>query len=207
MHTLHKLGFYQSAVNAAQLSKAIEGVFTRVPQSRVLDLRYGNKAPFFRALKIRPTAFAVPTSTAQRFSRLKSFENRIVTPKGLNAINTFQDAGIHMPKKISGKSKELLNKVVLNHEANEIRSKAMSDSYLNRWGHVSPKVILREHNIVSQLSGEGSKPVRDIMHTLRKGKEGAEIHKAIPNLGYQHGKSERLSRHAIRRITDIVNRV
>lgn len=98
-------------------------------------------------------------------------------------------------------NKELLQRTLAAHEGSELRHGPYSKQTF--FGHLSPKVVLEEGNMMATLPKEHG-PVRDYMQKLRTyGGEKAYIEKNIP--GYQYG-STRLSRHAKRRVSDILER-
>jgi hypothetical protein len=124
--------------------------------------------------------------------------------------------------------KEVLNRVALLHEGFEREALGSGKSLADRmrgWGqsppsnvekiqgvlgggHISPRVILREHNVVSTLPDFSQREgVQNIMRVLRD----RHHDKTWPTIQQAVGRElpygeQRLSRHAIRRIEDLVRR-
>jgi hypothetical protein len=92
------------------------------------------------------------------------------------------------------------------HEISELNSYAKGDignKFWNKHRHISPSVLIEEHNILSTLSGLGSDKARKVYNKLRNTR-GEET--AISNIyqGYKHGYSPRISRHAKKHIKRIL---
>jgi hypothetical protein len=91
--------------------------------------------------------------------------------------------------------------IVKGHELDELTmaNKRMSKNVFLPVGHLSPDVILREHNKIVT----SPKPVRDAVYSTMKPFREAESD-ALSQFGVNYGKSPRFSRHARRRITDMM---
>jgi hypothetical protein len=122
--------------------------------------------------------------------------------------------------------KEVLNRVALLHEGFEREALGKGMSMADRmrgWGdtphqnvekirgvvgggHMSPKVILREHNVVSSLPEFSNREeVQNVMRVLRdRDKTWSKIQQSVGR-ELPYGE-QRLSRHAIRRIEDLIRR-
>jgi len=86
------------------------------------------------------------------------------------------------------------------------------------YGHLSPSVLLREHNMLRNYTGPGAKAAVSNFKQLRAASgEAKSLNSAINNIRYNvpstsgrnvfsFGESQRLSRHAIRRLTPYLNR-
>lgn len=96
------------------------------------------------------------------------------------------------------------NFISLAHEADETR-RTKHTKFLG--SHNSPAVILREHNNLTRLETPSAPETRKLFKHLRD-REGTApaIDATVPELGYAHGESSRLSRHAIRRISDLIDK-
>ncbi len=93
------------------------------------------------------------------------------------------------------KNKEVLNRIGILHEGFELRAKPLGEFS----SHVSPEVILKEHNILKTLPKRyiGAKQT---LQSLRFETYG--FPETIP--GFAIGESPRLSRHAIKRLSPIL---
>lgn len=131
---------------------------------------------------------------------------------------------LEAPKSPQGK--EMLNRVGLLHENFERQAlgrglsvaqrgqnwgearlpSALKDVGMIGGGHISPRVILREHNVLSTLPrGTARDEVLNSFVGVRAlDRSWNDIHKALKHpQGLRYGQ-QRLSRHAIRRIEDLV---
>lgn len=138
-------------------------------------------------------------------SGIPSAAGHIMTGGGLT--NTLKQMDPEFSR-LSGKNKEVLDRVGLMHEVFERHAaKKLNPSQLvnpfNRWKmHVSPEVLLREHNLVTTLPREHDL-VRAGMRGFRDmGGETGAIKEAIP--AFEYGAGPRFSRHAIKNLTRIL---
>lgn len=90
----------------------------------------------------------------------------------------------------------VLQGIFKGHELDEAKGRLRAGA--KQFGHNSPDVILREHNRVTTLPPE-FEPARRYMRDLRLGREADLMPKGIP-----YGRGPRLSRHARRRLTDMI---
>ena len=87
--------------------------------------------------------------------------------------------------------------------------------FLNDYGHASPSVLLREHNMLTTMKGARGKGVRHIAKAVRSipspgssvvaGSERERINKLIQDMGlrdFDYGKSARLPRNLINRLEE-----
>ena len=101
----------------------------------------------------------------------------------------------------SGANRKMTDAIVKGHELDELSTRRVSS--FREHGHVSPDVILKEHNRITTMPEEFS-AVRDGFKDLRLTRESAHLNSVVP--GFEYGSSPRLSRHARRRITDLVEK-
>lgn len=107
--------------------------------------------------------------------------------------------GAPIPARPPSDQRQMLEAVVKGHELDETLVRpALS---FKPFGHNSPDVLLREHNRLATLPTANS-AVRDYMRDLRKNTESP----VLAQYGIDFGKSERLSRHARKRITEHMER-
>jgi hypothetical protein len=94
---------------------------------------------------------------------------------------------------------KMLNSVIRGHELDE--TTANLSSAMAPYGHISPEVMLKEHNRIATLP-EGFSPIKELMQKTRaRGEAGL-----MSNYGIDYGNSPRLSRHARKRITQGMER-
>lgn len=106
-----------------------------------------------------------------------------------------REAGLKTPE-----HHRMLESIIKGHELDEIRVKPALR--FRNLGHLSPDVILREHNKVTTLGSEHG-PVKKFMKSLRKDtKESDLIRKVYPSFSY--GESPRLSRHTRKKIVNLL---
>lgn len=124
----------------------------------------------------------------------------IFVPKDLNVYKK-----IFKTPDAKGSQLKLLDLLAQAHEALEIKNvnkgKFNFIRSLRLGKHSSPEVLLQEHNLVTRLTGKGSEEAKKAINNLRKYNV---IHELIP--GYQHGISPRYSRHAVKRLSNAINR-
>lgn len=100
-------------------------------------------------------------------------------------------------EKLTPAQKELYNRTVLQHEANELKygktPKAKDTLY---GGHVSPQVLLEESNQIATMP-KGFEPVQDFLKAMRKDRGLDSIE------GFEFGKT-RLSRHGRKHVARIL---
>ena len=112
---------------------------------------------------------------------------------------------LKVPKKPA--HKEMIARMALGHEGSEIRH--MKDIRAGKptfRGHASPGVLVEESSMVAALP-KSYGPVKEYHKRLRKG-EGEEMGRMVTRPGgkpgFQYG--ERYSRHARKRIAEVVRR-
>jgi len=140
-------------------------------------------------------------------TRLTPTAGKTLTPRGVNPGEVVAEAMGRDFSKLKPNQKRLMNALTLRHEAAESAVKDTNFAFNAAAQHRGPEVILKEHNQVRNLSGKGSKKVKKIFRQARtSGPEERTIQQNIPALGFEYGKSERLSRHAIKRISESLNK-
>ena len=105
-------------------------------------------------------------------------------------------------KKMTGRQRHMNEATVKTHELDEMQVKPKG-SFV-QFGHNSPDVILREHNRSVTMPKE-FEPVRRHMKKVRNIMGDAQTLKdTFPQFNY--GSGQRLSRHARKRMTDVMER-
>lgn len=97
---------------------------------------------------------------------------------------------------LSPSNKKMFNAVVTGHELTEATVPGRAG--FGPMGHRSPEVMLREHNMATTLPAANS-PVRDTLSQMR----GAEK-PALSSVGIEYGQSPRVSRHARKHLTNLI---
>ena len=100
---------------------------------------------------------------------------------------------------MTGEQRMMFNSIIRGHEMDELLTQP--SAIMRRRGHKSPRVILREHNRRVTLP-EGDKIVSDAMTPLR-GAESVDFAKYLPE---GLGQGERVSRHAQKRISELMEK-
>jgi hypothetical protein len=109
-------------------------------------------------------------------------------------------------EKLLSSEHKAVGSVALAHEGAELKYfKNPSLSFINWASHMSPAVLLREHNVLTTLQGPGSEKARQVFKILRSQTDGirvpeADYLKQLVSNSFEYGTSKRLSRHAIRAI-------
>jgi hypothetical protein len=107
----------------------------------------------------------------------------------------------HHTSKMSPTERRTLDGVIKGHELDEVQ--VPSRMAFQPIGHNSPDVMLREHNRVTTLPADHAN-VKGMMQTLRG--PGGEEGSVLKEYGVNYGDSPRLSRHARKRITGLMER-
>lgn len=157
----------------------------------------------------------------QQANIYKQVGNRVFVPRGGKGGMGHIGRVVPDVKKIpmTGKQRRAAESVVRGHEMDELlvgRRKGGLQSAMAEHGHMSPDVILRERNRVVTMPKD-MQPVRDAFQTLRKsgprGGEAGLLERATRNThpsgrvlrpGIQFGSGQRLSRHARKRVSALM---
>ena len=114
--------------------------------------------------------------------------------------------------KLTGPQRKATESIVRGHEMDERALTKVKGSVMGDFHHRSPEVILRERNRILTLPG-GNEPVRDFFQAMRtaikrKGDSEAGLleraTKGVSGKGIQYGEGRRLSRHARKRVTRLM---
>jgi hypothetical protein len=92
--------------------------------------------------------------------------------------------------------------VIKGHELAETQVKG--SPLMLGFGHRSPEVILREHNMIQTLPA-GNEPVAETMRAMRATRE-APMFEAASGGAFQYGQSPRLSRHGRKRMLELMEK-
>lgn len=114
--------------------------------------------------KVPPPDFLgklIPKQIADRVTQLHSTPGRIVA----SPASDFGSLGAKLIKRPVGiRSARAFRNATVVHEGFERSVKTPDWSSM---GHLSPEVLLKEHNLLSKLTGPGSKTTRDAMRKMR----------------------------------------
>lgn len=127
------------------------------------------------------------------------------SPKGAILQNQpvyqhLKSRGVALPE-MSGPQKKMMEAVVKGHELAE--TQVRPGASMLDFGHASPDVLLREHNMVSTLPTEYG-PVRDAMKAMRQHGGWNTESDLLQSYGVRYGESPRLSRHARKHVTNMI---
>jgi hypothetical protein len=176
-----------------------------------LKRRPGRKARYRHEVKSRPFMNRSPSAVATKGLMPGSKGEMLVAGPSTRLL----EGGVlpHLRQEIRSlqpKAKEIANRVVRLHEkfelqaAKELRKRKMGPASASVASHISPSVLLREHNLMRSLKGEDADRVRQVLKKVRQGEGSSRrIRKAVPGVRI-HGKNQpRYSRHAIKRMEQI----
>lgn len=142
----------------------------------------------------------------------RNLHGKISTPKRGDAAQHFRSD--LYPEHVRREARELrpherkaLDAIIKGHELDELKVK--SSPAFKRLGHDSPDVILREHNRVTTLPKD-HEGVRRVARALRLNSswlgQDQEAEILRKEFGLHYGNSPRLSRHARKRMVQILER-
>jgi len=101
------------------------------------------------------------------------------------------------------KNKEALNRIFMLHEGAEASVKG--DNVTQVYGHLSPEVLLREHNLTASLPNELS-GARDVLKHLRTKTTGLHEGSLLNQAGINYGEGRTLSDKTIKHMTQRYNK-
>lgn len=148
---------------------------------------------------------SVAASPARGFST--ATKGMILTPEAGDAKRflqqipegAFPGLGKSLKQVKSPAQRKALEAVIKGHEMAESQVKPTA-SFMG-FGHLSPDVILREHNIIQTLP-RGMKRAAGPLRKMRKGREAAALKEVT---GFEFGKGKRISRHARKHLTRMMD--
>jgi len=194
-----------------------------VPTNVVLSIAALPRKSFLRAQKIHASEITAPGEVGDKIRMqlqgIKPMIGHITTPRG--SYGDLQKSVVGGGRPFLPEEKEILNRMVLKHEGDELRYANGAPSFVD--SHSSPGVILQEHNVLTTLKNNPEVVVRlrEVYERMRGGKEsttlaeilaemrksttdassdysGAILSRHIP--GFVFGQSPRVSRHFIKNI-------
>lgn len=179
----------------------------RQSQNKVTNIRsaFSNavktKAPWTAELIDSAGEGMKPLTSLQNQMASKMPQGAILPAKGNAADATRRMQSMGVPLKDVGQltpdQHKMFNSIFAGHEMDELAVKPAT-AMLGA-GHLSPDVILREHNRLVTMPSSYA-PVKEQMQGMRRFVESPLLETA----GIQYGEGERLSRHARKRITQMM---
>lgn len=148
------------------------------------------------------TGESVESITQKEKYKLESFQNfHKKAPESINKtrypgkplVDFNRMVANEMP--LNNKDKEVLNRVVDHHEYLETRQKNPGETFSS---HVSPNVILQERNLTNTLPEEHGN-IKALFNNIRKPE--FQVLGNVTKVDFDRIGDQRLSRHAIKRIT------
>jgi hypothetical protein len=179
------------------LARLLHWFNAKLPRTRIgfLDELRGNLGAI--TLDYRRT---IPPWKAEAIMEQGGWLSRFISPKihldefGVKHIANKYGKKIGGYKKLSPRDREVLRYVLGIHEASEIAAPPLTQNLLpfyKKYMHISPEVLMKEHNIVSTLPEEFRR-VKTIMRLLRRSRgESKELANALKN-NFVYGKSPML---------------
>lgn len=176
------------------------------PRQRVRDYEYGKKLYKKMGVPDEMLEDVLSSLVNQPYTSMSKKLGRpaiVGSPRNLaNMVESVvggKDLANRM-RALGPRDKKMLNSISTGHEADEAMSPVLQG--FSQMGHRNPKVILREHNKVTTLPPEHA-AVRGVMQGVRQSAGESAVLKRI---GINYGEGQRLSRHAIRRLSDAIDR-
>jgi hypothetical protein len=106
-------------------------------------------------------------------------------------------ASVHIPTGAGARAANAITGIHESHES-KVPARYASDFY----HHLSPMVVLREHNAITTLTGKGAADAKKTFQSLREGKEAPALKEMLrkydPN--FEYGSSARLPRSVVKRV-------
>lgn len=124
-------------------------------------------------------------------------QGKIVLPK---EGPSWVEKKLKLPTPATGAGKRLENEIIKIHEGFERKAKPKYMSGKTFAGHLSPEIILNEHNLISSLHGEGSSEAKKSFTALRQhglGNEGPDLTELMssvygPRAGFTYGEGGKI---------------
>jgi hypothetical protein len=137
-------------------------------------------------------------STVKRFNK----KGLIVSPNGggfgsINRTLNKSNSPLSTPG-MDAKNLEMTNRMTLAHEGRELKPYKK----VNYFSHQSPSVVLGDHNVISTLPKEYNPSKTHNINMRQSTGEVKNLNRLLP--GFKYGESPRLSRHAIKRMSSII---
>lgn len=133
---------------------------------------------------------------------LKGIAGKLIFPKKKDAYHAVRDKlGPDRLPAMNGRQRKTFNAIIKSHEVAESSAK-YHPKFFEQAHHMSPSVILREHNVLRGLPEKGKKEMTALFKSFRTDLDTSAnvISKQFPKFTY--GDSPRLSRHAIKRMSE-----
>lgn len=116
------------------------------------------------------------------------------------------ERGIPGTDKIKTPEQRMMSEALMKgHEMAEVAASKAPKKAFSGVGHLSPEVIMKEHNMLRTMPEDVRKGLDPVMQTIR-GVDGQGEAVALKQYGIDYGKSPRLSRHARKRITEMMEK-
>lgn len=111
----------------------------------------------------------------------------------------FKNQGVELSMKhLNPQNREAVNRIGIMHEGAE--SQVRPSGHQPFGSHASPEVLLKEHNMIQTLPSN-LKPAGDVYRNMRGVFQESLALNQMTGGKFNYGESPRLSRHAIRRIS------
>lgn len=132
--------------------------------------------------------------------KMESISKLFMNKKQKSNLAKYRTQMMNLPvKSISKEDKEMINRIGLMHEGAEIKVKKRNVAPIR--SHVSPEVLLKEHNMIITLDPKKYPGSINFFKTLRNiTGENKLLSSIYP--GFKYGQGSRLSRHKIKGMTN-----
>ena len=202
--------FEKTAFNAKAMAKVLKAAKNKTLSKnlgRVLPVRATGavtKDSVKNAIKYEKNEGILPFE----LSTYKRSVNKIIVPEKGDLLSNIQNAtrGMLGHRRLSGKNRKAIDAITKGHELDELAAKPIyyKDTRLGG-GHTSDSVLLKEHNKLTTLPKRYA-PAKRFLTDIRtfSGEAGKLSDELLPaNLNFDFGNSQRLSRHAVKHLTNI----
>lgn len=158
------------------------------------------RAPIFdKDLKSQLTRFEPRDRYSSPHGNMNGYGKRPAIVKGESSSLKYLGTDATKNISLNPDQHKMLQSMTRGHELDELT--VDPNLTFRNLGHNSPEVILREHNRLATLP-EGYAPVKQVLQDFRKDLETPRLNQ----FGIDYGNSERLSRHARKRITELMHK-
>lgn len=136
----------------------VGGGLTTQPLSKINKLTKGMYGPLNESMGLGEVVKNTFGNTPQ------NIQGKILLPRG-GSYNSMKEMGIPLPQ-ISGQGQKAFNTATILHEGFE---KGVNPSTAGNYGlgHMSPKVLFNEHNMMTNMTGPGAEEAKGAFQKLR----------------------------------------
>jgi len=130
----------------------------------------------------------------------------IVSPERGDAKRWLAEKGLPHKRIQTPEQRLMAEGLIKGHEMAERAAVKAPKVSFRGVGHLSPEVILKEHNMLVTMPKALRKKVAPSTQAMRKMQGESEALRQVTGGGFRFGKSQRLSRHARKRVTELMEK-